>query len=224
VKNKLPDNLFPCEITSLLQAISSVGFFESSILIGSWVMPIYRELYGILYVLQTFDIDFAVHVAHTKNKLRADLNKLITGLGFSDYFTADGIQKFTGSGYEIEFIGQRSGGREKNFLSVSEWNVTAMPLPFINILIDFSDEAVLRGFTIRFPQPEAFFLHKLIIAQKRLSDAKRDRDLEQCAAIMPVITDERIQQIVKKQRFSKETWRHIAGSCEIVGFPLQCIG
>ncbi len=224
MKNHLPDNLFPDRITQLIQTVSGVGFFEHSAVIGSWVMLIYKELYGIRYTLRTLDIDFAVHVAHKRIKLRADLNKLITNLGFADYFAAEGIQKFTGGGYEIEFIGQRSGGRDKAFLSVHEWNVIAMPLPFINILIDYSDLAVLRGFTIRFPAPEAFFLHKLIISQKRLSSAKRDKDIEQCAVISPIINDERMQQIVKNQRFSKETRRYIAGTCEVIGFPLQRIG
>jgi hypothetical protein len=187
-------------------------------------MLIYQELHDTLYVLRTLDVDFAVHIAHTKSKLRADLRQIITNLGFADYLTAEGLQKFTGGGYEVEFIGQRSGGRDKGFLSVPEWNVTAMPLPFINILTDFSDVAKLSGFTIRFPIPEAFFLHKLIIAQKRLSDTKRDKDLEQCAVIMSVINDEQMRQIVQRQRFSREIRSRVASSCAIIGFPLHRIG
>jgi len=222
--NLLPDNLFPDRIKDLLHAINRAGFFDRSVVIGSWVMLIYQELFDARYVLRTLDVDFAVHIAHTKSKLRADLKQLITGLGFTDYLAAEGVQKFTGGGYEVEFIGQRSGGRNKDFLSVPEWNVTAIPLPFINILTDFSDVAELSGFTIRFPIPEAFFLHKLIIARKRLSDAKHDKDLEQCAVIMPVINDERMRQLAQTQRFSKETRRHIAASCEAIDFPLHRIG
>ncbi len=224
MKSQLPDNLFPDHIKDLLHAMSGVGFFERSVVVGSWVMLIYQELYGARYVLRTLDVDFAVHIAHVKSKLKTDLKQIITGLGFTDYFDAEGIQKFTGGGYEVEFIGQRSGGRDKGILSIPEWNVTAIPLPFISILTDFSDMAKLCGFIIRFPIPEAFFLHKLIIAQRRLSDAKRDKDLEQCAAIMPVIKDERIQQVMQRQRFSRETRRRIAASCEVIGFPLHRIG
>lgn len=224
VTNLLPDNLFPDRIKDLLHAVSGAGFFERSVVIGSWVMLIYQEFYGTRYVLRTLDVDFAVHIAHTKSKLRADLKQLIIGLGFADYLAAEGIQKFTGGGYEVEFIGQRPGGRDKGFLSVPEWNVTAIPLPFINILTDYSDVAALSGFTIRFPIPEAFFLHKLIIAQKRLSDTKSDKDLEQCAAIMPAVNDERIRQVAQAQRFSKKTRRYIATSCEVIGFPLHRIG
>ncbi len=46
MKNQLPDNLFPDYIKNLLHAMSGVGFFERSVVIGSWVMLIYQELYG----------------------------------------------------------------------------------------------------------------------------------------------------------------------------------
>ena len=187
-------------------------------------MLIYQELYDVRYALRTMDVDFAVHIAHTRSQLRADLKQLITGLGFTDYLAAEGVQKFTGGGYEVEFIGQRSGGRNPGFLSVPEWNVTAIPLPFINILMDFSDVAELDCFTIRFPIPEAYFLHKLIIAWKRPPGAKRAKDLEQCTTIMQVINDERLRQVAQAQRFGKDTRRHIAASCEFIGFPLHRIG
>jgi hypothetical protein len=69
-------------------------------MIGSWVMLVYQELYGVRYALRTMDIDFAVHIVHTRSQLRADLKQLITGLGFTDYLAAEGVQKFTGDGYE----------------------------------------------------------------------------------------------------------------------------
>ncbi|MBU2054858.1 MAG: nucleotidyltransferase domain-containing protein [Proteobacteria bacterium] len=84
--------------------------------------------------------------------------------------------------------------------------------------------AELNGVTIRFPIPEAYFLHKLIIARKRPSGTKRGKDLEQCTAIMQVINDERLRQVAQAQRFGKETRRHIAASCEAIGFPLHRIG
>ena len=53
---------------------------------------------------------------------------------------------------------------------------------FTGIMIDFSEIAELDGFLIRFPLLEAFFLHKLIVAQKRKNEAKRIKDLDQCSA------------------------------------------
>jgi hypothetical protein len=131
------------------------------------------------------------------------------------------VQKFTAAGYEVEFIAQRPGGREVGTLAVREWNLNALPLPFISILTEFSETAVLDGFTLRFPIPEAFFVHKLIIAPRRKADAKREKDLEQCAALVPVLDDERLQRVMESQRFGKETRRHLAQSCAAIDFPLH---
>jgi hypothetical protein len=222
--NILRESPFPANIHGLLHSLSSVGFFERSLVIGSWVMPIYKELYSVNYALRTLDVDFAVHVAHIRKQMRADLEQLITGLGFTDYIAAEGIQKFTGGGYEVEFIAQRPGGRTMSTLPVREWNVNALPLPFISILIDFSETVELDGFTIRFPIPEAFFLHKLIIAQKRQSNAKRIKDLDQCAILTAALNGDLLHQVVQAQRLSKETLRCISASCTAIEFPRTRLG
>jgi hypothetical protein len=220
----LRNNPFPAHIYNLIREMSSVGFFERSLLVGSWVMPIYQELYQTNYPLRTLDIDFAVHIAHPRRRLRTDLERLITGLGFTDFVTAEGVQKFTAEGYEVEFIAHRPGARDTGVLPVTEWNLNAIPLPFIGVMIDFSETAELDGFLIRFPLPEAYFLHKLIIAQKRKSEAKRLKDLDQCRALMDVLYDDRLKLVVAEYRFGRNTRRHIAASCEYIGFPLQRVG
>jgi hypothetical protein len=35
---------FPPPISGLMRSLSEVGFFDRSLLIGSWVMPLYQEL------------------------------------------------------------------------------------------------------------------------------------------------------------------------------------
>lgn len=153
--------------------------------------------------------------------MRADLERLITDLGFIDFIAAEGVQKFTAAGYEVEFIAQRPGGREVGALPVPEWDVIALPLPFIDLLIDFSEVVLLNGVTIRFPIPEAFFIHKLIVAPRRLTDEKRQKDLDQCTTLIPVLNDERLRQVLQSRRFGKETRRQIAQSCAAINFPLQ---
>lgn len=220
----LRNSPFPSHIHNLIREMSRVGFFERSLLIGSWVMPIYQELYQAHYALKTLDVDFAVHIAHLRSQMRADLEKLITGLGFTDYIAAEGIQKFTAGGYEVEFIAHRPGAREMGALPVKEWNVNAIPLPFIGIMIDFSETAELDGFIIRFPIPEAYFLHKLIISQKRPKETKRLKDLDQCSVLMDVLDDSHLKEVVVAHRFGKDTRRFIAASCKAIDFPLHRLG
>ncbi|MEW6665950.1 MAG: GSU2403 family nucleotidyltransferase fold protein [Thermodesulfobacteriota bacterium] len=179
--------LFPPQIGGLLCALSEVGFFDRSLLIGSWVMPLCRELYGVHHLLRTLDIDFAVHLAHPQMYMRADLERLITDLGFVGFMTAGGIQKFTAAGYEVEFTADRPGGREIDAVAVREWNVNALPLPFVSILTGFPETAEIEGFTIRIPIPEAYFIHKLIVAPRRRTVEKREKDLEQCTVLIPYL-------------------------------------
>ncbi len=212
---------FPTQIEALLRALSEVGFFERSSLIGSWVMPLYQELYGVQYLLRTLDVDFAVHLAHRQKQRRADLERLITDLGFVGFITAGGIQKFTAAGYEVEFIVHRPGGREIDSVAVPQWNINAVPLPFISILNDFSESVEIEGFTIRMPIPESYFVHKLIVASRRRTAEKHEKDLDQCAVLIPILSDERLHQVMQAQRIANATKRKIELSCKKIGFPLQ---
>jgi len=211
----------PDEIMVLLRALSSAGFFKQSSLIGSWVMPIYKELYHVQYVLKTMDIDLAVHAAHGRKDLQTNLEQLIMSIGYISYVSTGGVQKFSSSGYEVEFIVHRKGGLDTDAMPVRQWNVIAQPLPFINLLLDFSEQARLHDFIIRFPVPEAFFVHKLIVAQRRRGEAKRFKDLDQCSVLMNILNDNRLQDIIQSIRISKDTGRLIRSSCESIGFPLH---
>ena len=222
--HNLPESCFPPEIRNLFVSLGRVGFFERSVLIGSWVMPVYQVHRGIRYALRTTDIDFAVSLAHPRARMRADLERIITDLGFTNFISTEGIQKFSAGGYEVEFLAHRPGGKDTGTTAVKEWNINAQSLPFINILIDFAEETGLDGTTIRFPLPEAFFLQKLIVSPKRASEGKRRKDLEQCAVLAPVLDDTVLQRVVQAQRFIRQTKRHIAASCGSIGFPLQRLG
>jgi hypothetical protein len=136
---------FPPPISRLMRSLSEAGFFDRSLLIGSWVMPLYCELYDVPYVLRTLDVDFAVHLAHPQKQMRADLKRLITDLGFIDFIAAAGVQKFAAGGYEVEFIAHRPGGKDIGILAVREWNINALPLPFISILWPVSVDLLQRA-------------------------------------------------------------------------------
>jgi hypothetical protein len=145
----------------------------------------------------------------------------VIDLGFVSFMVAGGIQKFTAAGYEVEFTAHRPGGREIDAVAVREWNINALPLPFVNILTGFSETVEIEGFTIRIPIPEAYFIHKLIVAPRRRTVEKREKDLDQCTVLIPILSDERLHQVMQAQRIAKATRRSIAHSCEAIAFPLQ---
>ena len=216
--------IFTQPISGLLEALSSVGFFEDSMLIGSWVMPLYQEFFGISYTLRTMDIDFAIHFLKGNKSHRIDLEKLIVSRGFTPFFTQSGVQKFSREGFTIEFIIHRRGGRDKDAVFVRDWNITAIPLPFVNIMTDFPFMAECGRYQIKAPIPEAFFLHKLITLARRLETSKRHKDLEQCAAIAPGLEQKRLEEVCHSVRLSAKTWNIAKKSCEAIHFPPQFLG
>jgi hypothetical protein len=133
-------------------------------------------------------------------------------------------QKFSRAGFTIEFIIHRRGGRDKDSVFVRDWNITAIPLPFVNIMTDFPFMAECGGYQIKAPIPEAFFLHKLITLARRLETSKRLKDLEQCTAIASGLEQKRLEEVCHSVRLSARTWNTVKSSCEAIHFPPQLLG
>lgn len=221
VKNR---DIFPVEVRELLHALHSVGFFEESMLIGSWVMPLYQEAFGINYTLRTLDIDFAVKFVYSDRDKKIDLEKVITDLGYIPVIMRSGIRRFTRENFTIEFVVQRKGGRDDEVIPIRKWNITASPLPFVEILLNFPFTADFGGFKVKAPLTEAFFVHKLITAQRRPGESKKDKDLEQCSIIARQLNSERLKAVVESLKLSKKIQKALHASCEVIDFPPQRLG
>lgn len=216
--------MFPSEVRELFRALHDTGFFEESMLIGSWVMPIYQDAFGMPYLLRTLDIDFAVRLAASTSGRKVDLEAIFTGLGYVPVTMQSGIRKFTRQNLAIEFVSHRKGGRNAEVEEIKKWNITAVPLPFVNILLDFAFIADFGDFRIRVPIPEAYFVQKLITAQRRPEESKKDKDLEQCAVIADRIDPGRLARVVGSLRLSAKSRNTLRVSCEAIGFPPQKLG
>ena len=216
---------YPDDVETLLKALFGAGFFQSGVLIGSWVMPLYRELFGLQYALKTFDIDFAVEAAVAgRSGGKIDLEKILVDAGYvilTDYDT--GLRKFSKGGFEIEFLCHRRGGRDIPKLDLKHWNITAVPLPFIDILFQYPLELSFADYEIRIPCPEALFIHKLIIAQRRTNSTKGENDLAQCRCIAAILEPARLARIMKSFKLSGRTRKQMGVSCEAIHFPPQNI-
>jgi hypothetical protein len=221
LKNK---NVFPLEVRELLRAFFSVGFFEESLLVGSWVMPLYKEAFGISYVLRTMDIDFAVKFALSDRARKVDLERVIIDLGYIPLVMQSGIRRFTLKNFTVEFVAHRKGGRDDQVVSIRKWNITASPLPFVDLLLSFPFTADFGNFKVRAPQPEAFFVHKLVTAQRRRDESKKDKDLDQCAVITRQLDPDRLDSVVRSLKLSKKAQKALRASCEAIDFPPQRLG
>jgi hypothetical protein len=203
LKNK---TIFPKNVMEILRSLSLAHFFSQGLLVGSWVMLLYKEILKIRYTLRTFDIDFALEIITPTSENFVDLEKIITDLGYivvTDYQT--GLRKFTKEGLEIEFLIHRRGGRDVPKIEIKHLNVSALPLPHVNILFSFPVVVDFGDYKIRIPSPEALFLHKMIIAQKRKNETKKLNDLAQCKILSTAIGSERLRQRLDSLRLSGKT-------------------
>ena len=220
VNNK---EIFPGRVRELLQALYSAGFFEECMLIGSWVMPIYQEAFGMNYSLRTMDIDFAIKIVHSDRDKKIDIDKIITDLGYLPVVMQSGIRKFTRENFTIEFIVQRRGGKDDEVVSIKKWNIVAIPLPFVDILLAFPFTADFKDFKVRAPLPEAFFVQKLITASRRRDGSKKDKDLEQCEVMVRHLNADRLRAVAESLKISKKAQKALVSSCEAIDFPLHLL-
>ena len=212
--------VFPKNVSDILRSLSLAHFFSQGLLVGSWVMLLYKEIFKIHYILRTFDIDFALETITPVSGNSVDLERILTDLGYvmvTDYQT--GLRKFTKEGLEVEFLVHRKGGRDVPKIELSHLNVSALPLPHVNILFSFPIVVDFGDYKIRIPSPEALFLHKLIIAQKRKSEAKKENDLAQCKILSTALDSERLHQILGSIKLSGKSRRLMATSCGAINFP-----
>ena len=220
--------IFPDHTGRIITALSNVGFFERSVLIGSWAMFCYGVTLGVKWRLHTGDIDLAVQVIPGGKRSKVDLEKVLQEAGATSFFSsADGLIRFSIPDYRIEFIVHDSKGgrkRESEIVTISDLNINAQPLPSIRMLLDFSERVDADDFYVRIPLPEAFFVHKLIIAQRRQRGGKRLKDLGQCEALSEFIQDEKLQQVIQAQKIGKDTRKKIRTSCNSINFEFDRLG
>jgi hypothetical protein len=187
-------------------------------------MPLYQEAFGIRYVLRTMDIDFAVKFTLSDRDRKVDLEKVITDLGYIPVVMQSGIRRFTHENFTVEFVAHRKGGRDDQIVSIRKWNITASPLPFVDLLFRFPFIADFESFKVRAPLPEAFFVQKLITAQRRPGENKKDKDLDQCSIIARQLDSDRLGAVVRSLKLSRKAQKALRASCEAIDFPPQKLG
>lgn len=208
--------IFPDEVKDLLQGLAAEKFFAHGILCGSWVMLVYRLLHKVIYALRTEDIDFAVETAR---HCAADIPDILKNLGYLPVLDDHGLEKFVKGTFSIEFLVHRKGGKDVPYVTVKEMKIRALPLPFMSMLFIDPITVDFGAFSIRIPCVEALFLHKLIIAQRRKTASKSEKDLEQCASLIPAVDAAKLAVIADSQRFSKDTKAAILKSASQIGYP-----
>jgi hypothetical protein len=213
-------DLFPEALEELLRSMGSAGFFEEGILAGSWVFVLYGSIYGVEYPIRTFDVDFAVTSEMNPTRGNFDLEEIITGLGYLPVTEHTGWRRYTREGFGVEFITNRRGSRDGVDV-IKPLNITALRLPYLDLLFESPITVDLPGVRLRVPSPESLFLHKLIISQRRIETTKAEKDLEQCRYLAKMIEFSKVTELIRKRRWSRESRKRLEAACEKIGLPFE---
>lgn len=169
------DGLFLTVIDRLAQG----GVLTDVVLIGSWVLPIYRSYFNDapeIPVLRTTDVDFLVGMP-PKVQREFDVPAALSELGFEpEWALQGGYCKYVHPEMEVEFLIPEQGRGTGSSISVDALRVEAQPLRFLSLAYDRSMVVRYQGFDIRVPEPAAFVFLKLLVIPRRKDRSKIEKD------------------------------------------------
>ena len=164
----------------LLGRLHSEKILQNIILIGNWVLPIYRHYFNNapeIPLLRTTDIDFLIPNP-PKIRKTADVPKILEEFGFEQVFSVIGdFSKFVHPQLEIEFIIPELGKGSNKAYWVKELNISAQPLRYLHLIQKFTLEIKYLSFEITVPEPAVFVLLKFLLIIKRKDKRKIDKDI-----------------------------------------------
>ena len=190
------------QLGRVMQAVADAGLFKRGIvLVGTGAYTTYAPLVGAFLPAQammTGDADLSVaKLAATTDTAGEGLLSVLRNADKSfapvrenddsaspHRFTAD--DKFM-----VEVLTPPRRGKGLRTVPVPALGCSAVPLPFMDFLIEDSVETVALyrgGVQVRVPAPERYAVHKLIIAQRRdKRSAKKPKDLMQAKALIEAL-------------------------------------
>ena len=119
--------------------------------------------------------------------LHVDLIKELEALGFRHDFRSDGSIYLWNAELRIEFMIPERGRGMERAPSIKALGLRAMPLRFVELVLQHPISVVEGGVHVVLPDPAAFCLHKLLIATRRQRPDSRLKDFEQALHVIPVI-------------------------------------
>jgi hypothetical protein len=210
----------------LISAFARSGVFRlGGTLVGTHAFRLYEGVLGVRLGLDrsamTDDIDIAsferlsVALGDTVDPQLSDVFK---ELSFRPLPSTDNRHTWrweqTDRQTLVEFLAP-SFGETDGFKDLPALGVSAQPLHFLNYLIAEPIKAPLlyrSGILVQIPRPEAYAVHKLIVAQRRKGDdaLKARKDLDQSAFLFEVLAEQRPDELLEAYDDARDrgpSWR-----------------
>ncbi|MCR4297056.1 MAG: nucleotidyltransferase domain-containing protein [Elusimicrobia bacterium] len=172
----------------LLTVFDELGLWKDGVeLIGSWSFLLYQRHLGVRPLpLRTQDIDFLLPWPYPARSSVA-LSNALSKLGFHSASNADGSNYYIHPELKLEFLSPERGKGGLEARAIKPLGLRAVTLRFMDMLLKDSiylEEGAVR---VRVPKPLNFCLHKFIIAQRRVSSDKREKDIQQAVYVLAVL-------------------------------------
>jgi hypothetical protein len=156
------------------------GILENVILIGSWVLPVYKSYFNEsqeIPVLRTSDVDFLIPNP-PKIGDKVNIPELLKEFDFEEQFSLLGNQtKLVHPDLEIEFLIPEIGRKKDSSVMIKEYNITAQPLRYLYFIQDHTIKVNYKNMNLMVPEPTVFVLLKFLITIKRKDKEKIDKDI-----------------------------------------------
>ena len=210
-------------LLQVLRRFQEADVLKDLMLIGSWCLQFYRYYFEKperLPAFRTLDVDFLIPHAG-KIKTEVNIPEILKQEGFVPSFNrSNDIVKYDHQELRVEFLVPElgKGGRAREIKSL---HVKAVPLRYLNLLMDYPLMLKHEGLEVRVPEPAVFALHKLIVSSRRLKAEKSAKDLEAAVGILDFLWD-RPREIEKIKRILKgmpPSWRKLIASVADKHYP-----
>ncbi|MGD9873908.1 MAG: GSU2403 family nucleotidyltransferase fold protein [Kiritimatiellia bacterium] len=172
---------------NVLRRLHEAGVLEHIVLIGSWCLVLYRDYFhdaGTIPAVRTRDMDFLVP-SLTKPKTKTDVPDLLKDLGFIAGLRGQaGVMILEHPELLIEFLVPEHGRGGIDVQPLPRLGVNAQPLRFMDIALSKTVQLHFEGIPVTAPHPAAFVLHKLLVAPRRASGEKREKDINAALLVL----------------------------------------
>ena len=201
--------------------LHEAGLLPHFVLIGSWAVYYYSYYFNnraYLPSIRTRDMDLLVPVPPPRVSNPIDVPDILAGLGFVTGFRGEqGYMILQHSELMIEFlVPERGRGLSKPF-DLPAFGVNAQPLRYLDMLLEDTVVVHVRSLALRLPHPARFALHKLIVAGRRRSKAKMEKDRNEARKVLAALKSSgKWRSVVDCLRSLPPKWRRvIAGQADM---------
>ncbi len=194
------------EIGDIVAALAQAGVFRlRGVLVGTVAYQTYAPMLGTRLphtILQTNDVDIAqfqsvsVAVGEQTPPVLDLLKNVDKSFRAVPHIHEHNVTSYVAKGgLRVDFLTPNEGADTDAPQPLRSFQTDAEPLRFLDFLIYEAEPAVLlheAGIYVLVPSPQRYAIHKLIISRRRQEGAaKRDKDIEQSAALLKVLNEKR---------------------------------